>query len=305
MKTKRRLPHPIDQSMLYEIQSKSKLVEVLELRSLQALQALVELGPNAYRAYTDEVTGRDIQYPLEEMAECHKRLARLLSRIATPDYVHSKKGRSYVTNALAHANGMPLFKTDISQYFPSTTFGNIHRFYREDLKCSPDVAWHLTTLSTYDGHIPTGSTISNHLAFLANRPMFDQIDTNVRQRGCKMTLLQDDITVSGMSASKKVLNDIVMMIRKWGLSANLKHKKTKSYPANSIKLVTGVILNGDSIALPHRRRKLLALADAKVHAAESLKDCEDALLKLRGRVNEADQIDPSAVHRRFRDTAAS
>ena len=30
-----------------------------------------------------------------------------------------------------------------------------------------------------------------------------------------------------------------------------------------------------------------------------------ALLKLRGRVNEADQIDPSAVHRRFRDTAAS
>lgn len=305
MTKKQRQPHPIDQSILYGLQSKSKLVEVLELGSTSALRSLVESEPNGYRAYVDEKTGRHIQYPINEMAACHTRLARLLSRIATPAYLHSKKGSSYVTNAKTHASNTPLIKTDISQYFPSTTFGHIHRMFREDLRCSPDVAWHLAKLSTYCGHVPTGSTISNPLAFLANRPMFEQINDHVQQHGCVLTVFQDDIVVSGAAASMKMLNIIKMMIRKCGLSANEKRKKTKTYPASAIKIVTGVVVKGDEITLPNRRRKLMAIADAEVRDAQGREERNQAIRKLRGRVNEADQIDPLSVHRRFRETAAS
>lgn len=291
--------------MLYGLQSKSKLVEVLELGSLSALKSLVESGPNGYRAYVDEKTGRNIQYPIKNMAACHTRLARLLSRIATPAYLHSKKGSSYVTNAKTHASNTPLIKTDISQYFPSTTFGHIHRMFREEFRCSADVAWHLAKLSTYGGHVPTGSTISNPLAFLANRPLFDQINYYAQKHGCVMTVFQDDIVVSGESASTTMLNAIKMMIRKWGLSANEKRKKTKTYPAGAIKIVTGVVIKGDEITLPNRRRKLMAIADADVRAALGREERDKAMRKLRGRVNEADQIDPLSVHRRFRETAAS
>jgi len=281
--------------------SKARLIEVLNLSSLQVLKVLIESGDLNYRAFV-EADGREIQYPLNLMAECHKRLAKLLSRIETPDYVHSKRGRSYVSNAQAHANNMPVAKTDISKYFPSTSFAHIQRLFIEDLKCSKDVAWYLSKLCTFNGHIPTGSQISNPLAFLANRPMFDRIHQYACEHACVMTLLQDDIVISGTSASKRMLNDIVMEIRRSGLHASPKRKKTKTYPADAIKVITGVVVDGKSTKLPNRRRKLIADTYTAAMNAETQAERATAILELRGRINEADQIDSSAVyphHRRL------
>lgn len=291
--------HAHNQSRLYKLGSKARLVAVLELSSLQALEALIHLGNAGFRAYT-ESDGRQIEIPRGPMAACHKRLARLLGRIKVPDYVHSQKGRSYVSNARAHASNTPVAKTDISKYFPSTSFAHVQRFFAEDLTCPQDVAWYLSKLCTFCGHIPTGSPISNPLAFLANRPMFDRIHEYARKRGCVMTLLQDDILISGPAASKAMLNDVLMEIRRSGLRASPKRKKTKTYPAGAAKVLTGVIVKGTSITLPNRRRKLIADAFASALKAETWEQRAAAVSELRGRVNEADQIDPSAVHPRHR-----
>ena len=291
--------HPLSQSRLYKLGSKARLVAVLNLSSLQKLEALIESGNANYRAYTDS-DGRDIQYPVGPMAACHKRLARLLSRIEVPDYVHSKQGRSYVSNALAHANNTPIAKTDISKYFPSTSFAHIQRLFTEDLKCPKDVAWYLSKLCTFSGHIPTGSQISNPLAFLANRPMFDRIHEYARKCGCVMTLLQDDISISGPAASKRMLNEVLMEIRRSGLRASPKRKKTKTYPASAAKVLTGVIVKGTSTTLPNRRRRMIADAFARAMKAETKVQRAAAILELRGRINEADQVDISAVHPRHR-----
>ena len=293
--------YPLSQSRLYRLGSKSRLIAVLNLSSLEELDALVEAGNTNYRAYT-ESDGRDIQYPIGPLAACHKRLAKLLRRIDVPDYVHSKKGRSYVSNARAHANNTPSAKTDISKYFPSTSFAHVQRFFAEDLKCPKDVAWYLTKLCTFDEHIPTGSQISNSLAFLSNRPLFDRIYEHALKQGCLMTLLQDDISISGPAASKKILNEILMEIRKFGLRASPKRKKTKTYPASVAKVLTGVIVKGKLVTLPNRRQKLIVDAYAKAMKAETKVKRTAAILELRGRINEADQIDPSAVqshHRRL------
>jgi len=234
------------------------------------------------------------------MAACHKRLARLLSRIEVPDYVHSKKGHSYVSNALAHANNTPIAKTDISKYFTSTSFAHIQRLFTEDLRCPKDVAWYLSKVCTFNGYIPTGSQISNPLAFLANRPMFDRIHDYAREQRCVMTLFQDDIVISGAAASKRMLNDVLMEIRRSGLRASPKRKKTKTYPASAVKVITGVIVKGKSTTLPNRRRKLIADAYARAMKAVTEEERAAAVLELRGRINEAHQVDPSAVHLRHR-----
>lgn len=291
--------HPLIQSRLYKLGSKARLVAVLNLSSLQALEALIESGNANYRAYT-ESDGRDIQFPVGPMAACHMRLARLLSRIEVPDYVHSKKGRSYVSNALAHANNTPVAKTDISKYFPSTSFAHIQRLFTEDLRCPKDVAWYLSKLCTFNGHIPTGSQISNPLAFLANRPMFDRIHEYAHKQSCVMTLLQDDIVISGAAASKRMLNEVLMEIRRSGLRASPKRKKTKTYPASAIKVVTGVIVKGKSTTLPNRRRRMIADAYARAMKAATKEERAAAVLELRGRINEADQLDPSVVYPRHR-----
>lgn len=293
MATRRALP--LNQSELYKVGSKARLVEKLHLPSLKVLKELIDSGDTNYRAYTG-ADGRDIQYPVGAMASCHKRLATLLSRIELPDYVHSQKGRSYVSNALAHARNIPIAKTDISKYFPSTTFAHVQRLFSEDLKCPRDVVWYLTKLCTFNGHIPTGSQISNPLAFLANRPMFDRIHAIAFGKGCTMTLLQDDIVISGAAASKRMLNDIVLEIRRHGLQASPKRRKTKTYPASAAKVITGVLMKEKSAGLPNRRLKLMADAYARASKANTNEDRALAISELRGRISEADQIDPSAVH---------
>ena len=295
----RRRAHPLNQSSLYKVGSKARLVAILNLPSLEVLERLIESGDAAYRAYT-ETDGRDIQYPVGPMAACHKRLAALLNRIEVPDYVHSKKGRSYVSNALTHANNTPIAKTDISKYFPIITFAQIQRLFAEDLACPKDIAWYLSKLCTFKGHIPTGSQISNPIAFLANRPMFDRIHEYARSEGCEMTLLQDDIVISGASASTRVLNVILMEIRRSGLRASPKRKKTKTYPASAPKVITGVLIRGNSATVPNRRLKLLADAYVKAMNAKTNEERAAGVLELSGRISEADQIDPSAVHPRHR-----
>lgn len=290
--------HSLNQSLLYAVGSKSKLFEILELPSRRALDALVKAGDDENYVEFDK-DDRHIECPVGQMADCHERLATLLKRIALPDYVHSQKGRSYVSNAKAHARCMPIAKTDITQYFPSTKFSHVHRLFAEDLNCPPDIAWYLTKLCTFRGHIPTGSKISNPLAFLANRPLFDSIFKYAQGRACVMTLLQDDIVISGLAASTDMLNQTLMMIRRWGLRASEKRKKTKTYSASSSKMVTGVVLRNGLPTLPNKRRKLMSDAYKRVETAQTKAERRKAILELRGRVTEADQIDPEAVYSLF------
>lgn len=296
------LRHPLNQSRLYAITSKSRLAEVLNLPSRKALSALIAAGDEKnYREFQKD--RRDIQHPIGKMAECHKHLAILLRRIEVPDYVHSQKKHSYVTNAETHATGVAVIKTDISKYFPSTKFSHVQRLFSEDLKCPADVSWHLSKICTFGGHIPTGSKFSNSLAFLANRPLFDQINEYAKKKNCTMTMLQDDIAISGDAASKEMLNEVLGMIRRWGLRPHAGVEKTKTYSASSVKVITGVVVKGNSIALPNRRHKLMSDAFRRATAAKTKAERAEAIRELRGRIHEADQISPEMVDPRFRRLA--
>jgi hypothetical protein len=83
-------------------------------------------------------------------------------------YLHSGvRGRSYLTNAKAHVAGEQVIKTDVCSFYHSTTTRHVFVGLPREFKCSGDVARLIANISTYRGHLPTGSPVSMLLTFYA------------------------------------------------------------------------------------------------------------------------------------------
>jgi RNA-directed DNA polymerase len=114
--------------------------------------------------------GRQIQDPKPLLKKIHARVALLLARIETPDYLHSAiKGRSYITNAATHRELTSTVKLDVKKFYPSARAQAVFHFFLDRLHCARDVAGILTKLLTVDGCLPTGGNASPILSFWAYR----------------------------------------------------------------------------------------------------------------------------------------
>jgi len=245
------------------------------------------LSPRNYRVWLNK-KGREIQQPLWGLAAVHSRIAKLLSRIELPDYIYSKKGRSYVDNARRHLGLVPLVKTDIYKFYPSVTWDMVYRLFLCDFKCAADIARRFADICCYrQEHLPTGSKLSGRVAFFAARHMLNDIATMAAERECRMTAYVDDITVSGAGATKRFLGEIRSAIRKFGFRT--KHRKSKTFGPSAAKRVTGTIVAGEKLRLPNVRH--LKIRNTKRALAVAVGPERDHLKEvLRGRLQEARQI---------------
>ncbi|MFO7906784.1 MAG: hypothetical protein ACQESR_12800 [Planctomycetota bacterium] len=81
--------------------------------------------------------------------------SRLYRRVLLPRLVPSShshggvRGRHIKSNALAHRRSAFVFKTDISDFYPSVHHSRVYRLFTEKFACSPDVARICTRLCTY------------------------------------------------------------------------------------------------------------------------------------------------------------
>ncbi len=286
-------PHryELEKSPLFRLSNKKRLAELLRV-DLAAISDLEKSGlATQYRFFVDKKTRRHITEPVESLEKVHRQLLRLFVRIAPPDYVHSAvKKRSYKTNAYAHRGGGGVVKIDIKKFFQSVKFDCIHNFFLKRLECAPDIATILAKLCVvktekYGVHLPTGSCISPVLSFLANKPLFDRIKQLSDACGCVFTLYVDDITISGPRANAELLNLVAAEIFKRGYRY---HKVNVSGSENA--LITGLIVSGGQLHLPHQRAKkirdLIRLVGISVGSREKL------LASLVGRLSEAEQIEP-------------
>lgn len=69
--------------------------------------------------------------------------------------------------------------------------------------CERDVAALITRISTYQGHLPTGSPASPVLAFYANTNLFSDIDDVTRANNVKWTCYVDDLSFSGTKVTPR------------------------------------------------------------------------------------------------------
>jgi hypothetical protein len=128
---------------------------------------------------------------------------RLYRRILLPKLIPSSwshggvRGRDIKTNAAAHRGSAFIFKTDISQFYPTIHRSRVYRLFVADLKCSPDVARLCTRLCTYKHHLALGLITSPILAELALRRADARIAVACARAGLVFTRYVDDIAISG------------------------------------------------------------------------------------------------------------
>ncbi|HHK7959196.1 TPA: reverse transcriptase family protein [Serratia marcescens] len=280
-------------SPLYKLKSKKKLVELLGV-SLVELNLLKNDDSNysVFEQLSKKGKVRKIQKPLEKLDRVHTRLASLLSRINTPNYLHSgKKQHSNITNASVHINSLNLLTTDVKSFFPSTTRAMIFSFFYSVMKMSPDVADLLSNICSCHGSLPTGSRISMPLAFFANYRMFSEIENICKTLDVKMTVYVDDLTFSGCKVNRLFASTVKKVILKHG---HVMHpKKTKLYGANDPKLVTGVIVIRDRLKIRNEQHKLMSVEFGYWKLIKDVQQAKDTSFvnKLIGRMHSMGVID--------------
>lgn len=248
----RQKAYKINQSPLYKISSHKKLCNCLGLSSEKILNRLIKQGNNNYY-FSKLPCGREIEVPKPQMSRIHKRINSLLMRIEVPDYLNSGvKKRSNIKNARDHVGEHAVLKIDIKKFYPSVTSEQIARCFIKSFHCTKDIALTLSQLCTVNNHLPTGSSISQSLAYVVNRPVFDHIQTYSRSRGINFTCYVDDLTFSGQVIPKDFCKYITSYLKR---SRGYQCHKIRMHNALTPKSITGAVVVGNQIKVKNRHRK--------------------------------------------------
>lgn len=276
---------PIEQCHLYGLQSPHALAKRLGW-DLHKLEDLASNG--TYRVFTLKATGRLVEEPRAPLQSLHKQIHRYLSRVAVPDYLHSAvKGRSYLSNARTHIGATSMIKIDVKQFFPSVSQRNVRIFFRDTMKCAPDVAGFIANLICKDGRLATGSSASPIISYYAFKTMFDEIHELANAHGLKMSCYVDDITLSGAGATRLVLHEVRKIILRSGLNAH----KAKYFVGNGPKIVTGAMVTSNGLELPFVRWKNIKMQISDLRNCKTDEERLDIFPKLVSRLYEAAQLD--------------
>ncbi|WP_417335919.1 reverse transcriptase family protein [Halobacteriovorax marinus] len=246
--------------LLY-LESKKKMMDYLYLNmSIPKIKSYIEQNNYIIRTH-DKITKknqkkvRHIQEPKKELKKIHKRLCYLLSLRAFPIYLHSGvRNRSYKSNAMVHIENDFVVNIDIEKYFPSCKVSQVYRLFTEKYFMSKDVAHILSSLSTWCGVIPTGSPLSQLLAFLVSEDMFNEVSDYCQSNMLHFSVYVDDITLSSKNPiSNHHIKNIVTIIEKYEFTIN--KSKLKRFDKYKAKEITGVVIHNKKLFVPFKRKK--------------------------------------------------
>ncbi|WP_187970017.1 reverse transcriptase family protein [Aquibium microcysteis] len=277
--------YALDQSPFYKLRNRRRLAELLGVSPAE-LRALCEQTDSLYSEFdVPKKTGgvRGVENPRRQLKMAQANIARLLGRIAPPDYLFCPvKGRCYVTNAAQHRGQRVVRCLDVRKYFPSTSSRRVFWFFRTVMRCEIDIAAVLARLACYQGHLPTGSPLSPIMAYFAHYDVWEAIAGICKKYGYRLTVYIDDVTISGRSLSPQVIWRIKREIHRSGLRYH-KEKHFVDRPAE----ITGVIVDGDRLLVPNRQLKKVHQARQSLRAQispDAEKKLREQLLGLQGQV---------------------
>jgi len=296
----RRGNYPLHQSPLFKLRNKRKLASEFNL-TLRELNSLLERNDN-YRVFVlnQGKKKRRVEVPKSKLERIHRRLFHLLSRIYPPDYLQSGvQGRSYITNAKQHKNNSVLYKLDIENFYPSTKRWHIYNFFCNTMKCSSDVAGLLAKIISVEGHLPTGSCLSQIMGFYAHFNMFNALNKLAESNNLTMTCYVDDIVFSGVKVSKLFQYKAKKIIKKSQLSSH--PEKEKLFYGVKPRVVTGVVISGAILKVPNKQHLKIkdSLAELRLLEPASLEK-ENLRRQVIGRIVSASQIEPKLMKHKTR-----
>lgn len=255
MNNKNHKKYPINQSPLFKLSCHGRLAKILQIKPA-TLRGLIKRADTNYFFSKIADTGRELQVPKPQLKRVHARLYSLLSRVEAPDYLQSGvKKRSNVTNAKKHARSVPAIKIDIKSFYRNTKEVYVYKAFLNAYKCSHDIAVTLSKLCCVSGFVPTGSPISQSVAYLANKGVFDHINLYSRSRGVIFSLYVDDLTFSGAAATKAFCDYVTSYIHK---SRGYECHKIRMYNAKTPKIITGVVVQNGILRVRNKERKIIS-----------------------------------------------
>jgi Reverse transcriptase (RNA-dependent DNA polymerase) len=253
-----------------------------------------------YNVFPKRMRGKEriIEQPTGQLERVHRKLQVLLQRIESQDYLFSgKKGVSSIDNAMSHLGQNHMLALDIAHFFPSCKSQLVYDFFRYHLKTSPDIASLLSEVTTYNGHVPTGSSLSMSIAYWACWKTFQTVHSIAQKYGVKFTLYVDDMT---FSSAEPLPRDIFLSVnhRLNTIGLSLKKSKTRVLSANDHKVVTGVALTPQGEARVPNRTRLKILK--KLSVCRNLDTAAiDDLRSLLGIIVSARRIEPHFLEATF------
>lgn len=297
---KESVQYALRDSQLYRLSSRKKMLAILKMTAEESASIRRKRVYNLFETqdrYKSELPAlkhkaRQIQSPEAVLKRVQTRLANLLARIELPKYLHSaRKGRSYKSNARAHAFGHSVARIDIKKFYERAHASYIHRYFLEELKCSRDVAYRLTELVSYHQRLPTGSPASPIISFLAYRPMFDELHALATSMGLTMTVYVDDVVVSGPGLASHFIQPAQAIIGKYGLCA---HKFSTTCAGLPI-VVTGLQQTADGESAPPKRFRKIRALETELRRTTNLKHKVVLLKGLIGQYREGRELIPNAL----------
>jgi hypothetical protein len=224
----------------------------------------------------------------EDLKAVQRRIANLLQRLKPPDYLFAPVSRrSYVDNASHHLGARAFRLLDLEDFFPNCTAKRVAWFFRERMKCSPDVAALLRDITTRNGHLPQGSPCSPILAYLSYVDMWETINTIAETENCTISIYADDITISGMMVPKALVWHIKQVLHCYGH----RYQRDKEHSQiNGCIEITGVIVSGSALLLPNRQYQKMRKIKKELAKSQPHEHRKKLLRQLRGHVAQKKQI---------------
>lgn len=295
--------YPIHQSALFKIRNKKRLADLLGVTFAEIKSFLSDgnyhefpLQPNKLIDHPKfQRKPRPIQDPKGKLKTIQKRILHLLNRISVPDYLYSAiKGRSYIDNAMQHKDSAVTFCIDIKDFYGNIGLKQVRSFFLDTLKCSPDIAFILSSLVSYRNKarslycLPTGGPLSPILSFWTNKSMFEQLHKYATSHNLTMTVYIDDVAFSGSRISKCMQAKIRSIISAHHYEAH----KFKYYGPRKWKVITGCEINNGRTRAPNKLRAKMRIARKEYDKNHQKKDKLAATIN--GLVGAIKQIDPTA-----------
>ena len=263
---------------------------------LNTLHKVLEKGDSNYFFSLLKDTDRELEVPKQQLMRIHRRLQKFLSKIEKPAYLFSGvRGLSNVRNGEYHISAKFVHKTDIKSFYKSTSQERVKKCFLNIFKTSDDIAETLSLLCCVNGHIPTGSPLSQSISFFCNYKLFNEIEKFSKARHIRLSIYVDDLIFSrNTKFDKDFFKRIEYIFLKYSTYELHKYKK---YNEDTPKPVTGVVIIDNKLYVPNKQRFMISSELARKEHILSKMDTEPEVVEkyfqsLIGRLYSASQISP-------------
>lgn len=232
---------------------------------------------------------RWITEPLDGIIEWQYLVKKWLDTFPLHDAAHGfREGRSIITNAMQHRDKKFVLNIDLKDFFPSITSFAVYQMLRgvaeetwktlsqelqeavaeeashPTIACGdpiPAELWDpaareiVTSLCTLNSRLPQGTCTSPVLANIIAKPMDYELHRLATSQGLTYTRYADDMTFSGDEIPKWFIGRVREIAESFGFKINT--RKTKLIPYYQRQVVTGVVVNNETLSVSKKRRNAL------------------------------------------------